>query len=117
MADPRNTLLYLLYTCIFSDNGDTKNVCSVKLTMWNLKDIIEAGRGRWRIKNEGFRWKIENGFNQQKNGIYDIQHLNSRNSNAMKNHYPCHSDIRSDHTSLSGMEPSIKEIGQSIKNT
>ena len=41
--------------------------------------MIEAGRGRWKIENEG--------FNSQKNGIYDIEHLNSRNSNAMKNHY------------------------------
>ena len=70
--------------------------------------MIEAGRGRW---------KIENGFNNQKNGIYDIEHLNSRNSNAMKNHYLL--------TQISDIimqiylawNPLIEEIGQSIKNT
>lgn len=36
-------------------------------------------KGRWKIENEG--------FNNQKNGIYDIEHLNSRKSNAMKNYY------------------------------
>ena len=41
--------------------------------------MILAGRGCWKIDNEG--------FNNQKNGIYRIEHLNSRNSNAMKNHY------------------------------
>ena len=29
-------------------------------------------------------WKIEDeAFNNQKNGIYDIEHLNSRNTNAV----------------------------------
>lgn len=41
--------------------------------------MTEAGRGRWKIENEG--------FNNQKNEIYDIEHLNSTDSNAMKNHY------------------------------
>lgn len=50
---------------------------SIELTKKNLEEMIEAGCGRWRIENEG--------FNNQKNGIYDIEHLNSRDSNAMKN--------------------------------
>ena len=54
-------------------------ITDIDLTKENLKEMIEAGRGRWKIENEG--------FNSQKNGIYDIEHLNSRNSNAMKNHY------------------------------
>ncbi|MCM1232797.1 MAG: hypothetical protein NC489_21940 [Ruminococcus flavefaciens] len=41
--------------------------------------MICAARGRWKIENEG--------FNNQKNGIYDIGHLNSRNGNVMKKHY------------------------------
>lgn len=54
-------------------------VSSIEVTKRNLEELIVAGRGRWKIENEG--------FNNQKNGIYRIEHLNSRNSNAMKNHY------------------------------
>lgn len=84
-------------------------ITSIELKNKNLVEMIEAGRGRWKIENEG--------FNNQKNGIYDIEHLNSRNSNAMKNHYLL--------TQLSDIimqlylawNPLIEEIGQSIKNT
>lgn len=84
-------------------------ITSIKLTQKILEEMIEAARGRWKIENEG--------FNNQKNGIYDIEHLNSRNSNAMKNHYLL--------TQLSDIimqiylawNPLIKQIGQSIKNT
>lgn len=41
--------------------------------------MIFAGRGRWEIENDGF-------YNQKK-GLYCIEHLNSKNSNAMKKHY------------------------------
>ena len=37
------------------------------------------GRQRWKIENEG--------FNEQKNGTYNITHLCSRFENALKNHY------------------------------
>lgn len=37
------------------------------------------GRSRWKIENEG--------FNQQKNLRYYIEHANSHNYTAMKNHY------------------------------
>ena len=82
---------------------------NIELTKKNLEEMIEAGRGRWKIENEG--------FNNQKNGIYDIEHLNSRDSNAMKNHYLITqiSDIVMQiYLSFS---PLRKEIGQSIKNT
>ena len=62
--------------------------------------------------------KIENeGFNNQKNGIYDIEHLNSRDSNAMKNYYlitQIADIIMQIYLSFSTLR---KEIGQSIKNT
>ena len=82
---------------------------NIELTKKNLKEMIGAGRGRWEIENEG--------FNNQKNGIYDIEHLNSRESNAMKNHYLI--------TQISDIVMQIylsfcllrKEIGQTIKNT
>ncbi len=37
------------------------------------------GRRRWKIENEG--------FNEQKNGTYNISHLCSRFENALKIHY------------------------------
>ena len=54
-------------------------ITNIHLTKGSLETIIHAGRGRWKIENEG--------FNTQKNILYKIQHLNSRNTNAMKNHY------------------------------
>ncbi len=54
-------------------------VTNLEVTKRNLEEMILAAKGRWKIGNEG--------FNNQKNGIYRIEHLNSKNSNAMKNHY------------------------------
>lgn len=54
-------------------------ITNINLTKTNLNSMVNAGRGRWKIENEG--------FNTQKNILYRIQHLNSRNGNAMKNHY------------------------------
>lgn len=45
----------------------------------NIKEIVELGRRRWKIENEGFY--------TQKHRTFDICHLNSRNDTAMKNHY------------------------------
>ena len=45
----------------------------------HVEEMTEADRGRRKSENEG--------FNNQKNGIYDIEHLNIRDSNEMKNHY------------------------------
>ena len=81
----------------------------MELTERNLEEMILAGRGRWKIENEG--------FNNQKNGLYRIEHLNSRNSNAMKNHYLL--------TQIADIlmqlylvwNPYIKELKQTIKNT
>jgi hypothetical protein len=44
-----------------------------------VERLITAGRSRWKIENQG--------FNEQKNNRYDIEHANSRNYTAMKNHY------------------------------
>ena len=54
-------------------------ITNLEINKRNLEELIQAGRWRWKIENEG--------FNNQKNGLYRIEHLNSRNSNAMKNHY------------------------------
>ena len=84
-------------------------ITNIDLTKNNLEEMIKAGRGRWKIENEG--------FNNQKNGIYRIEHLNSRNSNAMKNHYLLTQIADILMQLYLAWCPLIKEIKQSIKNT
>lgn len=52
---------------------------SFEITNKNSKEIIYYGRQRWKIENEG--------FNEQKNGTFDIEHTYSKTYNAMKAHY------------------------------
>jgi hypothetical protein len=54
-------------------------ITDLKITEKNAYDIACAGRKRWKIENEG--------FNTQKNLRYDLEHANSHNWNAIKNHY------------------------------
>lgn len=54
-------------------------VTNILITKRNADTIVAAGRSRWKIENEG--------FNDQKNNKYKIEHANSLNYNAMKNHY------------------------------
>lgn len=84
-------------------------VTDIELTEKNLEEMAEAGRGRWKIENEG--------FNNQKNGIYDIEHLNSRDGNAMKNHYLLTQIADIIMQIYLAWNPMVREIGQSIKNT
>ena len=51
----------------------------IKITKRNAPRLIAAGRSRWKIENQG--------FNNQKNIRYHIEHANSHNYTAMKNHY------------------------------
>jgi uncharacterized membrane protein len=71
--------------------------------------MVECARGRWKIENEG--------FNNQKNVLYRIEHLNSHNPNAMKNHYLLTqiADILMQ-LYLAGHKI-LKELKQGIKNT
>ena len=84
-------------------------ITNIELTENNLEEMVNTARGRWKIENEG--------FNNQKNGLYAIQHLNSRNSNAMKNHYLLTqiADILMQLYLL--WNPVLKELKESIKNT
>ena len=84
-------------------------VTSLEVTRRNLEELILAGRGRWKIENEG--------FNNQKNGIYRIEHLNSRNSNAMKNHYLLTQIADILMQLYLAWNPYVKELKQTIKNT
>ena len=54
-------------------------VTDMRIMKKTLESFIRKGRERWKIENEG--------FNNQKNGIYKIEHLCSRDPNAMKAHY------------------------------
>ena len=54
-------------------------ITSLKINDMNIKSIINMGRRRWKIENQG--------FNIQKNNIFDITHVCSLNYNAMKAHY------------------------------
>ena len=45
----------------------------------NIRKVVELGRRRWKIENEGFY--------TQKHRTFNICHLNSRNENSMKCHY------------------------------
>ena len=54
-------------------------ITDLKITKKNAERVIAAGRSRWKIENQG--------FNQQKNIHYDIEHANSHNYTALKNHY------------------------------
>ena len=84
-------------------------VTNLELTDRNLEEMILTGRGRWKIENEG--------FNNQKNGLYRIEHLNSKNSNAMKTHY-LFTQIADILMQLYiAWNPYVKELKQSIKNT
>ena len=49
------------------------------VTRKNVTDLIERGRMRWKIENEG--------FNAQKKHGYGLGHLYSKNYQALKNHY------------------------------
>ncbi|MBQ8038885.1 MAG: transposase family protein [Lachnospiraceae bacterium] len=84
-------------------------VCSMELTKRNIEELILAGRGRWKIENEG--------FNNQKNGLYRIEHLNSHNSNAMKNHYLLTQIADILMQLYLAWNPYIRELKQTIKNT
>ena len=87
-------------------NGE---VVHVTCTPAHLEEMILAARGRWKIENEG--------FNNQKNGIYDIEHLNSYDTNAMKNHYLLTQIADIIMQLYLAWNPLRKEIKQSIKNT
>ena len=54
-------------------------VSDLKIDNYNIEQIVTMGRKRWKIENEG--------FNEQKNGTFNISHLCSRYENALKIHY------------------------------
>ncbi len=54
-------------------------ITDLSITNKNIEETIYIGRKRWKIENEG--------FNIQKNGTFNIGHLYSKDSTAIKVHY------------------------------
>lgn len=54
-------------------------ITDIEISKKNVEDIVAAGRSRWKIENEG--------FNNQKNVNFNLEHVCCENYNAMKNHY------------------------------
>lgn len=115
LADKKEVMNVFEYEYEIKDEEGEKQeirfqwVTSLEVTRRNLEEMILAGRGRWKIENEG--------FNNQKNGIYRIEHLNSRNSNAMKNHYLLTQIADILMQLYLAWNPYVKELKQTIKNT
>jgi len=66
----------------FVENQEKKTftfITNIKLTKGNARKLVNSGRSRWKIENQG--------FNRQKNIRYYIEHASSCNYTAMKNHY------------------------------
>lgn len=61
------------------ESGSFQWITSLMITGKTAYEFAGAGRKRWKIENEG--------FNIQKNQRYEIEHANSLNNQAMKNHY------------------------------
>lgn len=67
---------------ITMEDGESRHytfLTNIKITKSNSGRLIAVGRSRWKIENQG--------FNNQKNIRYHIEHANSTDYTAMKNHY------------------------------
>ena len=75
-----NLITALRYDEITNNKTTSFNyITNLNVTNNNIEEIVRIGRKRWKIENEG--------FNEQKNGTYNISHLCSRNDTALKIHY------------------------------
>ena len=86
------------------------------ITNKNIENSIFIGRKRWKIENEG--------FNIQKNGTFDIGHLYSKNTTAIKVHYLMiqiahiiRQLLEKGSIAVKSLKLKIKEISQTIKTT
>ena len=73
----------------------------MSITDKSIEEIIYLGRKSWKIENEG--------FNIQKNGTFEIGHLYSKDSTAIKVHYLM---IQIVHIIRQLLEKGIKEINE-----
>lgn len=86
------------------------------ITNKNIEESIVLGRKRWKIENVG--------FNIQKNGTFDIGHLYSKNTTAIKTHYMLiqiahiiRQMLEKGCIKLKELNLKLKEISQLIKKT
>jgi len=69
-------------TIVEEEDGSKKQyvfITNIRVTERKVEELACVGRSRWKIENQG--------FNNQKNIRYYIEHANSNNYTAMKNHY------------------------------
>jgi hypothetical protein len=69
----------LLEAVLEKEDKEFLFIANIKITKRNAERLVQAGRSRWKIENEG--------FNNQKNGWHDIEHVNCHDYTAIKNHY------------------------------
>ena len=81
------------------NKSDFVYITDLSITNKNIQESIYVGRKRWKIENEG--------FNIQKNGTFNIGHLYSKDSTAIKVHYLM---IQITHIIRQLLEKGIKEI-------
>ncbi len=75
-----NTLQAFRYVETIDNETTIFNYISdLKVDNRNIEIVVKLGRYRWKIENEG--------FNEQKNGTFNISHLCSRFDKALKIHY------------------------------
>ena len=77
-----NRTVNMIEAKIDMEDGGSKYytfITNIKITKRNVERLITNGRSRWKIENEG--------FNNQKNIRYHIEHVNCLDYTAMKNHY------------------------------
>ena len=81
IAYNERTLNILEYTRELKNGNEQRYtfITNIRVTKKSAKELVRSGRSRWKIENEG--------FNHQKNIRYHIEHANSHDYIAMKNHY------------------------------
>lgn len=97
-------------------NTEFVYITDLPISNKNVEATINIGRKRWKIENEG--------FNMQKNGTFDIGHLYSKNSVAIKVHYLMiqiahilRQLLEKGSKDIKEMELKINEISHKIKQT
>ena len=80
-------------------NTEFLYITNLNISDKNIEETINVGRKRWKIENEGFK--------NQKHGTFDIGHLYSKNSTAIKVHYLM---IQIAHIIRQLLENGVKEI-------
>ena len=89
------------------ENREFVYITDLPISNKNIETTINTGRRRWKIENEG--------FNVQKNGAFDIGHLYSKNSTAIKVHYLLIQIAHIIRQLLEKGSKSIKELNLKIK--